>query len=323
MENEKKNENNNEYKTFVIVKYILIFFASIALMGGVYYAYEIFLKKDSTQNTLEIPIDNEFNNLFKDREKDVNNNENDPTEFVENNCYAEDLIIKSGEKALLYSRKVVNPYERCLDFAQERICDDGFILGDNKFKFSSCRVDTDCQLPDNSLLENNKSIKLYSKKTVPFGETCERYASVRLCKNNELTGDERFIYKNCKISYNNSCDLGGGHILADNQTHVFYKKREVAFGQKCIDFSKRLICSDAVLQGGDPEEYKYWDCVQKTPSDCYIDGIKIDHGTQRELYSKKFGTNSRNCDFFKEERTCTDGKLDGQDEYRYANCYDN
>jgi len=318
-----ENKDNNENKTFVIVKYILIFFAFIILVGGGYYAYETFLKKDSKYTIPEIPLDNEFNNLFKDREKDRNNNENNSTEYVENNCYAGDLIIKSGEKALLYSRKVVNPYEKCLDFAQERICDDGFILGDNKFKFSSCRVDTDCQLPDNSLLKNNKSIKLYSKKTVPFGETCERYALVRTCKNSELTGDERFVYKNCKILYDNSCDVGGGNILADNQTHVFYKKREVLFGQKCIDFSKRLICSDAVLQGGDAEEYKYWSCEQKTASDCYIDGIKIEHGTLRALYSKKFGTNSRSCNFFKEIRTCTNGKLDGQEEYHYANCYDN
>jgi hypothetical protein len=316
---------NEENKTINIVKYIFIFFGIVSLIGIGYFSYITYFK----ETKIEIPVDelkdDSFNNLFKDLEKDrldeerTTNNEN----YVENNCYIGDLVIKSGDKVKLYSRKIVNPYENCEDFARERVCDDGFILGDESFKFPSCKVDLDCQLPDDSILKNNESIKLYSRKTVPFGETCERYALVRKCKNNQLTGDDRFVYKKCKISYDNSCDVGGGHVLADNQTHVFYKKREVEYGQKCIDFSKRLICSDSIIQGGDITEYKYWDCEEKTPKDCYIDGIKIEHGESRDLYSKKFGTEYRTCDFYRENRTCTNGVLDGQSEYHYANCYNN
>ncbi len=316
---------NTENKTLLLAKYIFIFFLFLSIFGyGGFYIYDSFIKekKDNIKINIDPEIDNEFNNLFKDKKKDKPNKESE-IEYVKNNCYIDDLTIKSGEKKLLYSRKIVSPYEKCSDFSKERICDDGFMLGDNSFKFSSCRVDLDCQLPDNSILKNNENIKLYSKKVVKFGETCERYASVRTCKKNVLTGDDRFIYKNCKISYDNSCDVGGGHILADDQTHVFYKKNSVEFGQNCLDFSKRLICSDAVLQGGDILIYKYWNCSQKTASDCYIDNIKIEHGSSKGLYSKKFGTATRNCNFFKEIRTCINGKLDGQPEYKYSQCYDN
>jgi hypothetical protein len=261
MYEEKKSsmdqENNQDEKTGLIIRIIFIFFGLVILFGIGFYFYYSYNESKNEVQVLDTLVDDEFNDLFKEKKEKGGDEEEKQDDYVENNCYIEDVVIKSGEKIRLFSRKIVNPYENCKDFSKERICNDGFMLGDDKFKFSSCKIDVDCQLPDNSILKNGKNIKLYSKRTVPFGETCERYASYRVCKETVLAGDDRFIYKNCNISYDNSCDTGNGHILANNQTHIFYKKSVVPYGESCNDFSKRLMCSNASIQGGSLEEYRY------------------------------------------------------------------
>lgn len=324
------NNNMNSNMTYIIVKYILIFFGIVALAIGGLYLYNNFYgeKGGLTEAESQRLINDKFNNLFPKDDADKKKPEKG-VDYAEQNCYLGDTVIESGAKVKLYSMQIVSPFQDCESFSKERVCDNGFMLGDNKYKYTKCRPDVDCQLPDGSILENDKSIKLYSRLKVPYGESCERYATERICKNNHLVGDERFIYKNCEVSFDNSCPVSKNKILANNQSHVFYSKNIVPFGDNCSSYTRRLMCASGLLQGGDPSVFQYWNCTEESPKDCYIGGIVMGHGDVRKLYSKEYGTKTRNCDFYDELFKCFNGELknvDGNytiDEYPYIKCYDN
>ncbi len=328
-QNKKDDENFEEKKnkTALVVKIVLIFFGIIAVGLAAYYTYytKILINKDVAPGVKKESKtkSDDFNSLF-DKISDKNDSDSaGKTKYIENNCYIGDKVVESGKSIKLYSRKLVTPYENCENFAKERVCKDGYFLGNKEFKFTTCRPDVDCQLPDGSIIKNGEGIKLYSKNTVPFGQTCERYAMKRFCKDTVLSGDNNFIYKKCNISYDNSCEVSDGHILANNQGHVFYSKEQVKFGDSCSKYARRIMCSNASMQGGDLRVYKYWNCSETVPKDCAIDDIVIPHGKPQALYSKEYGDSEHDCGFYKEIRTCNNGVLDGQEEYHYSKCYDN
>ena len=329
-ENEKKEIEKQEpvevNKTFLVAKIIFLLFLITGIGIAGYYYWDInYNKKTLIDDNKGVIVDKSFSNLFNNpSDKDDNSGEdNGEVEYEENSCYVGGVRVESGKKILMYSREVVNPYQDCKDYAKERVCKNGFLLGDKSFSFVKCERNVDCQLPDGSILKNNETIKLYSKKVVPFGQTCERYALRRTCKNTVLSGDSKYQYRECKISFQNSCEFKDGHVLADGHSHTFYSRGVVPFGDKCSNYAKRFMCSKAAVLGGNIDGYQYWNCVEEKPKDCFIDGIIIPHGKPKMLYSKRYGTEEHDCNFYKEVRKCNNGILDGQEEYQYAKCYDN
>ena len=324
----KEEEIKPKNKTLKIAGYLLlstIVFSGLAF-GGYFLYNKYYLNKQDVNNE-------DLNELFKNIDKaDVTLSTIDNQDNLESDlkidvkakdCLVGNERIKDGEKIKLYSRKIVTIYEDCEKYAKFRKCINGKLAGDSVFRYKICEKKLDCLLPNGNILKNGQSIKLYLKKYVPFGDNCEKYATMRTCKNTVLTGDSNYVYDTCSVSYDNACRLDNGMIMANNQTHVFYSKSKVPFGDKCTNYSKTFTCVDTELRGGDPKKYPYWSCIVEPPKNCYIDGIVIPHGESRDLYSKKYGTLEHNCDFYKENRACYNGVLDGQEEYKYSKCYDN
>ncbi len=226
-----------ENKNIFAVKVILIIFFLVVLILGVggYYFYYKNIK--SLDNITKIKTDHEFNNLIENNKK----NDKDSTEafgdgenedvITKNNCYVDGVMVKHGEKIKMYTLKLVSPFDNCDRYAKERLCDNGFLLGDENFRYPHCKQDVDCELPDGTIVKNNETIHLYSRTSVPFnkrGETCEKYAFDRICRNNVLSGPKEFVYRDCRKDYSNSCTLADGSVKANNEVFTAYKKNKVA-----------------------------------------------------------------------------------------------
>lgn len=116
----------------------------------------------------------------------------------------------------------------------------------------------DCKLNEDTLIENGKSIELYSRESVPYGRSCEPYKGTRVCKETILTGNAAFKYKTCEVSNDGICKIpdgkGGENILADERSHTFYSQEQVEYDQSCSDVSQNRLCSKGILYG-DPQFY--------------------------------------------------------------------
>jgi len=322
LENDENKKNNLTSKITKMILIAFFVFVGISLAG--YYVYNFFeSKKEPKEIKITTSVDQKLSNILNDLDKkDIKNDDKKNVIDLKNNCFIEGKSIENGSTVKMYSRKIVTTFENCEDFAKERKCDNGFLTGDKAFKYLTCDKNLDCELPNGQILKNGKSIKMYSRKKVPLGETCERYSEIRTCKNNFLTGTKEYVYPDCSVSYENTCQLENGQIMRNNQSHKFYDVPKVEFGDNCDDHSKILTCVDTILQGGDQFKYKYWSCSEVPPKNCFIDNIIVKHNTSVELYSKEYGDKDHNCDWYKDTRHCFNGKLDGQEEYKYAKCYD-
>jgi hypothetical protein len=140
-------------------------------------------------------------------------------------------MVKSGEKIKLYSKSVVSPYDNCEKYSKEILCDNGYFIGNEIYRFPHCEKNLDCQLPDGTIIKNNESRITYNIDLVPYnkrGENCLRHSLERFCKNGDLSGPDEYRFSNCKINYDNSCRLKDGTVIANNQVFYAYKKNKVA-----------------------------------------------------------------------------------------------
>lgn len=332
----------NKNKMALIIKIILIFFLIIGLgMAGFFYFYYHNNILKVVKEGIQIEKDEDFEKIIKDKTQDEENS-NSKDAIVRRNCFINGIQIKDGDSIDLYSKNIVHPFEDCNNFKKKRFCDNGFLLGDDIYEYTECTKKLDCQLPDGTIIKNGEEMKLYSRSRVPYnkrGEVCEKYAQIRKCKETILSGNEQYIYRECRISYDNSCRLLNGKIIANNESFVAYKKNKVAWNEKCNqnDNMKIFMCSETQITGGDLSQYPYLECQSEAAKNCNLilntpegekEKVIFKHGeTDIPLFSRGYRTHNHSCAWYENDFSCENGIMDGGDysldEYNFVRCYEN
>lgn len=113
-----------------------------------------------------------------------------------------------------------------------------------------------------------------------------------------------------------TCALDG-ITLMHGETRTFYWDSVVPFGGHC-DGAPRT-CSNGTLTG--PNEYRFTACRAATsPDRCELDGKILEHGSSDSFYTKREVLFGQNCSAFRATRTCDNGYMKGDRDYRYATC---
>ena len=298
-----------------IIVYILIFFFTIVVLIFGYFTYKIFFS--SSEFKLDFLTDLEFSKLT---EREDEKEENEYEEIVYSSCKFGEKEILHQEAKVFFSRASIGAFESCEDFSSQRTCSDGLWLGNPRFKFSSCERTIDCKFDEETIIKNGESIILYSRDSVPFGENCENYKSIRLCNESILTGSQSFQYKVCTVDRSGVCEISG-ITLGNEQSRTFFSKGVVPFGESCENYMQKRICSSGTLYGDG--EYSLLSCVTEEPKKCVTDaGVEISHNKDKILYSAQTPQGQFTCVYLRQKRNCFNGILDGDEEYKYESCQD-
>lgn len=306
-----------------VVYYIFIFFLlAIFILGG-YFLYNKVFQKEIVVNDIfkEDNVDKEFKKKQKEVEEyknnlreDIKNNNNKVVE--KKNCISNGKEYPHGSWTSFYSKRFVVLYEGCSKYETKKRCDDGIWMGDSFYKEEKCSKSVNCELENGKEMKNGETKNFYFFSEVPFGKKCEDYVIKRTCNNTYLKGDSRYKYTECKVVDDGICKIDG-NILPNQKSHLFYSRNEVAYNEKCQDFSKLRICTNGILYG--EKKYKYWDCNIEIAKKCMTDGQEFEHGQLVLLYSKRSG-GDKGCKFYSQYRKCINGNFDNQPEFSYVSC---
>lgn len=169
------------------------------------------------------------------------------------------------------------------------------------------------------LVENGKTGNFYSVPYVQQGQSCGSYLQTRQCINGTLSGSATYKYGFCGVgasSVPGSCTYNG-ITMANGETRTFYRKENLVFGEQCQGVSR--TCVNGIVQGSN--EYAYTACTAPTaPVSCVLNGITLAHGQSRTFYKREDVLFGQSCSAFGSTRTCDNGTLSGDTDYRYANC---
>ncbi len=109
-----------------------------------------------------------------------------------------------------------------------------------------------------------------------------------------------------------SCETIDGRPLQHGQRFIAYKNEFAPSGGVCNDIMEERECVNGVISGSFTHEF----CLEK--KSCETDGQIIEHGMNFKLYKESIATQATDCE--SQVRTCTNGILDGEDEYTYTSC---
>lgn len=169
------------------------------------------------------------------------------------------------------------------------------------------------------LVENGKTGNFYSVQYVQTGQNCSSYLQTRQCINGTLSGSSEYRYGHCGVgpsSVPGSCSFNGVTLM-NGETRTFYRTDIVPFGQQCQGVSR--TCTNGILSG--TSEYAHPSCVTpNAPISCTLNGVTIAHGQSRTFYNRENVLFGQNCSSFGATRTCDNGTLLGDTDYRYASC---
>ncbi len=295
------------------VIYIIFFFGLISFILAGYFIYQFYF-----EDTMEIDNTTKIKLFDIEREKKVIE-KTGHKKVILSGCNYNGKIVNHLERRIFYKKEFVGMHQNCIDFSEMQICDNGTWIGKRYYKFTSCKQTSDCILETGKKIKNNESIKMYSKKLVPFNKNCQKYASERRCENSILLGDEKYKYLECKVDMRGICEIGD-IFLENKEYRIFYSIEKLPYNKKCKDYSFKRMCQNGILDGD--EKYKFSKCIEEKPRNCFTKaGVKILHNEEKFLYSSLKSIRGFSCKYFKKKRKCYNGILDGDKEYKFETCY--
>lgn len=169
------------------------------------------------------------------------------------------------------------------------------------------------------LIANGSTANFYSVPYVPNGSSCESYRQTRQCLNGTLSGSASYGYTTCGVgasSVPGSCTFNGV-TMANGEIRTFYRQETIPFGQQCQGATRS--CVNGIVTGS--SEYAYPSCVTPTsPISCTLNGVTIPHGQSAAFYKREDVLFGQSCSTFVGTRTCDNGTLLGDSDYRYQTC---
>ncbi len=177
------------------------------------------------------------------------------------------------------------------------------------------------------ILTHGQSKNYYNNQTVPHGSSCQ--GEVRVCNDGIMSGNASYQYSACLVTdaspaatveTDASCNFGG-ETLSHGQSKTYYQDQTVSHGSSCQ--SQERSCNDGTMEGN--VTYQYTNCsVEAAPvvatANCSLSGATVNHGNSGFFYSSANVPFGIACNTVRQERTCNNGTLSGDDSYNEISC---
>ena len=168
-----------------------------------------------------------------------------------------------------------------------------------------------CSIPvslGGGTLTHNSSVTAFQASSVAFGQSCQ--SEQRTCNDGTLSGS--YTHSSCSVASPTSCTLDGVTVN-HGDSHTFYSSNSVACGQSCQSISR--TCNNGTLSGDNA--YDKASCSVASCNSCTSPwSATVNHGDSVTAYQAATVAFGQTCQ--SEQRTCTDGTLDGT--YTHQSC---
>ncbi|PID83376.1 hypothetical protein CSB11_01115 [Candidatus Campbellbacteria bacterium] len=171
-------------------------------------------------------------------------------------------------------------------------------------------------------IKNGKKYKhgdwgfFYSKRFVSLQDDCGNYQSKKRCDNGQWLGDSFYNEPLCEQSVD--CMLENGEILKNGESRDFYFFETVQYGEKCEDYMIKRTCNNTHLKGD--SRYKFTECKVTEEGICKFGENIIPNKKTHLFYSVQEVEYTDKCQNYSQLRLCSDGKLFGDEKYKYWDC---
>lgn len=157
----------------------------------------------------------------------------------------------------------------------------------------------------------------YSVPSAPSGSACASYAQSRQCIGGVFSGDPRYQYASC-VDPGVACTQDGTSV-PHNSSYTFFTRRSVGTNESCAPYGQLRTCANGTLSGS--SSYQYATCAPPGVAvGCSLDGVTLQEGQSRVYYKENTVLFGQSCAPFGRTRTCQNGTLVGDVDYRYATC---
>lgn len=227
-------------------------------------------------------------------------------------CTLTDVQMQDGESGVFYSQNTVPFGTSCDLYKQERTCGTGIISGDKSYKYTRCEAGKrkNCSM-DGQIIPHGESVLFYKREGASFNETCSDLSQKRSCVNGTMTGDIAYDRLQCHSVMGDACFFSG-HSIKSDQHALFYKSPLVPYGAECTPQFR--ACIEGKLSGN----YKYANCAIEPPASCQLGLISMQHNEKKVFYKNGVVPYGSVCE--SEERSCDDGEISGNREYKESFC---
>lgn len=237
------------------------------------------------------------------------------TEAASASCTLDGVTVANGSSRTFYSASSVASGSSCTSVSESRTCGNGTLSGSASYNKAACVTAAPVCTLDGITLAHGSSTTFYFAQNVPARELCSSYGQARVCTNGTLSGSASYKYSTCAPVSSNSCALDNV-VVTNNSSAPFYRHRTAPAGELCSAHVQTRMCTNGSLGGS--AAYLYASCANQTT--CTLDGITLGHSSSTVFYKERAVAFGFTCSSISLSRSCTNGKLSGGDEYKYASC---
>ncbi len=225
------------------------------------------------------------------------------SEDVGASCLFNGVSIPDGNTVQAFVNSAVNYGETCR--GQMRKCTNGVL--DGSYNSASCAVAAGRTCKFNGRdLASGESVTASETSTVAAGKTCKN--QTRNCDNGVLSGS--YAFASCAEAFPAAC-LFNGQTIPHAGTVTAFEKSAVFSTGTCNDQVR--TCNNGKLSG----KFEFASCEKAKANGCIFAGNTYVDG--QKFYAYKKGIRSGIVTCFAKERSCSDGKLTGDSDYKLAN----
>ncbi|MBI4080052.1 peptidoglycan-binding protein [Candidatus Kaiserbacteria bacterium] len=236
-------------------------------------------------------------------------------EWASLTCNLDGVTVANDASRMFYSKSSVPSGSSCTSVGKLRTCEDGELSGSSSYNKANCAIAAPTCTLDKIELSHGSSTTFYFAQYVPTGELCSSYAQTRSCTSGVLSGSSAYQYSTCTPVSAGYCALDNTS-LASGFGMTFYKYRTAPAGELCDSHKITRTCTNGTLSGD--SAYLYASCANQTT--CTLDGITLGHSSSSVFYKARTVPFGSTCASASLSRTCTNGKLSGDDTYQYVSC---
>jgi hypothetical protein len=165
----------------------------------------------------------------------------------------------------MFSKNEVFFGDNCERYAKNRNCVETKLTGGDQFKYEKCVVSESgvCNVLDgdgeSKKIPDSTSRLFFSKSSVEYNDSCQKYSKNRFCDNGILDGEKEFSFLYCKKNEASSC-LVSGVEMRHGESRILYSKSKAVNNKTCGFFAEIRECNNGELLG--KEEYTKIECVE-------------------------------------------------------------